>query len=138
MMESWSQIAAWVEARSGGRCEYCRMHQALQGATFHLEHIAPDSRGGKSDFDNLAWSCPSCNLHKSDRMDAVDPITKARTPLFHPRQHVWREHFRWEGCLLVGLTPTGRATIVALRMNDPRRLLIRQAEQRFALFPPDQ
>lgn len=33
------QFAARVRRRAQGRCEYCRMSQALQGATFHIEHI---------------------------------------------------------------------------------------------------
>lgn len=36
-----TEIVREVEARAGRRCEYCRMHQALQGATFHVEHIIP-------------------------------------------------------------------------------------------------
>ena len=31
---------------------------------------------------------------------------------------------------------TGRATVFALDLNHPRRLLIRQAEALFGLFPP--
>ena len=58
-MSPGSEAIRRVEARAGGRCEYCRMHQALQGATFHVEHIMPSSRGGVSDLDNLAWCCPS-------------------------------------------------------------------------------
>jgi hypothetical protein len=30
-----------VSQRAGDRCEYCLMHQALQGGPFHLEHIIP-------------------------------------------------------------------------------------------------
>jgi hypothetical protein len=37
---------------------------------------------------------------------------------------------------LAALTPVGRATILALALNHPRRLLIRQAEELFELFPP--
>jgi len=33
------------------------------------------------------------------------------------------------------LTPTGRATVALLYLNHPRRLLIRQAEELFGLFP---
>jgi hypothetical protein len=29
--------------------------------------------------------------------------------LFHPRRNSWDEHFHWEGPVLVGNTPTGRA-----------------------------
>jgi 5-methylcytosine-specific restriction endonuclease McrA len=60
------------------------MHQALQGATFHIEHVVPCSRGGADEPDNLAWACPGCNLHKSDRVEVVDPETGAIVPLFNP------------------------------------------------------
>lgn len=125
-----------VEERAEGRCEYCRMHQALQGATFHVEHIRPRSRGGTSDLENLGWCCPGCNLHKSDRIEAPDPENAAMALLFHPRRDTWSEHFRWEGYVLVGQTPTARATIAALELNHPRRLLVRQAEELFGWFPP--
>jgi hypothetical protein len=136
MKQSWSQIAERVEARAQGRCEYCRMHQALQGATFHVEHIVPSSRGGSSDADNLAWCCPSCNLHKSNSVEAADPESGLAVALFHPRQASWPEHFRWQDYHLIGRTPVGRATVAALHLNHARRLLIRQAEERFAMFPP--
>jgi hypothetical protein len=47
-----------------------------------------------------------------------------------------RCEFRWNGHELVGQTPTGRATVLMLDVNQPRRMLIRRAEQLFALFPP--
>lgn len=34
-------LAAVVRERAAGRCQYCLMHQSLQGATFHIEHITP-------------------------------------------------------------------------------------------------
>ena len=135
-MSSWGQIVSQVEARAALRCEYCRMHQALQGGTFHVEHITPSAHGGPSTLDNLAWSCPGCNLHKSDRIAALDPQTGAMIPLFHPRRDRGSEHFRWEKYYLTGKTPTGRATVSLLDLNHPRRLLIRQAEEVFGLFPP--
>ena len=55
-MSSWSEITHQVKERAGDRCEYCRMHQALQGGTFHVEHIIPSARGGPSTLENLAWS----------------------------------------------------------------------------------
>jgi HNH endonuclease len=125
-----------VERRADGRCEYCRMHQSLQGATFHIEPIVPISRGGSSELDNLAWCCPSCNLSKSDRIESVDPDSGATLPLFNPRADSWDDHFRWEWFTLVGKTAVGRATAIALNVNQPRRVLIRQAEQLFDLFPP--
>jgi hypothetical protein len=113
------------------------MHQSIQGATFHLEHVIPRSRGGSSDLDNLAWACPSCNLHKADRVEGADPETLKVTSLFNPRHDRWTDHFEWRDFEIVGLTPTGRVTATALHLNHSRRLLIRQAETAFGLFPPD-
>ena len=59
MNTSWAETVRAVEARAKQRCEYCRMHQALQGATFHVEHILPTSAGGSDELSNLAWACPS-------------------------------------------------------------------------------
>jgi HNH endonuclease len=134
-MTSWGEIARLVEARAGGRCEYCRMHQALQGATFHVEHIIPASRSGASNPDNLAWSCPGCNLRKADRTQAPDPHSGTVVSLFNPRTDRWSEHFQFEGYRLVGQTPVGRATLWLLDLNHSRRILIRQAEELFGLFP---
>lgn len=126
-----------VEQRAGQRCEYCRMHQSLQGASFHVEHAVPRSKGGSDDHDNLAWACPSCDLRKSDRTEAVAPDTGLVARLFNPRRDRWDEHFAWAEYQIVGVTPIGRATVAALEFNTPRRLLIRQVESAFGLFPPD-
>jgi hypothetical protein len=112
------------------------MHQSLQGATFHVEHIVPQSRGGLTQLDNLAWACPSCNLQKANRVEAVDPDTGNQVSLFHPRVDNWHEHFDWDEYRAVGRTPTGRATVEALNFNHLRRIQIRQAEELFGLFPP--
>lgn len=105
-MSSWAETVRQVEARAAGRCEYCCMHQALQGATFHVEHILPSSQGGASELENLAWACPGCKLHKSDRTQAVDPDSGAAVPLFNPRVDSWSQHFRFVGYRLLGQTPT--------------------------------
>jgi len=137
--DSWAETTRQVIARAGNRCEYCRMHQALQGATFHIEHIVPSSAGGSDSADNLALSCPSCNLGKSNRVRVPDAQTDQDVPLFNPRTDRWTDHFAWdEDWQIVGLTPTGRATIAALDLNHPRRVRIREAEEWFDLFPPDE
>ena len=125
-----------VVERAGNRCEYCRMHQALQGASFHVEHVVPKSLGGLSDLTNLAWACPGCNLRKSDRVNVIDAQTGEQVRLFHPRHDVWAHHFRWEDTTLIGTTSIGRATVSSLDLNHLRRLAIRAAERVFGLFPP--
>lgn len=47
-------LAVLVRERAAGRCQYCLMHQSLQGATFHIEHIIPQAKGGSSELPNLA------------------------------------------------------------------------------------
>jgi hypothetical protein len=39
--------------------------------------------------------------------------------LYHPRQHTWEEHFNWneDYSLLVGISPTGRASVELLQLN---------------------
>jgi hypothetical protein len=92
--------------------------------------------GGGSDGANLAWCCPSCNLHKSNKVEAIDPVSGDIVAFFDPRQDEWPKHFDWVGYQLVGQTSVGRATAHALQLNQPRRILIRQAEAIFDLFPP--
>jgi hypothetical protein len=111
------------------------MHESLQGATFHIEHIIPQGKGGASDLENLALAYPGCNLHKASRITVVDPATGERVRLFHPIKQLWSEHFRFRGCQIEGLTAVGRATVDALNLNHSRRLRIREVEKAFGLHP---
>ncbi len=108
-----------VKARAGQLCEYCRAPDAYSPASFCSEHILPLSRGGSSNFDNLAFACSGCNAHKSDRVAAQDPLSGHTTRLFHPRLDRWSEHFMWSSNYLqvVGRTDVGRATITCLKLN---------------------
>lgn len=137
MTPSWAETTRRVITRAADRCEYCRMHQSLQGATFHIEHITPQAAGGSDDPNNLALACPGCNLKKSDRQRLTDPDTGAAVPLFNPRTDAWGDHFAWDGYQVVGRSPTGRAMVAAFDLNHSRRVLIREAEAHFGLFPPD-
>jgi hypothetical protein len=112
------------------------MHQALQGATFYLEHIIPVARGGLTELENLAWACPRCNLRKAVRVEVTDPVGGESVHWFHPRQDQWNDHFVWEGHLIAAKSAVGRATIAALDLNEARRIFMRQAEELLGLFPP--
>ncbi len=115
-----------VRQRAGDICEYCRLSQESQEATFHVDHILPRVRGGTTTLDNLALACVSCSLRKAARVSAADPVGGQNVPLFDPRRNEWGQHFRLTADFrLEGLTPTGRATIEALRMNRPAIVAIR-------------
>ncbi len=123
-----ARLRRQVTRRAHDRCEYCRLAQVGQEATFHIDHITPESQGGRATEENLALACVSCSLRKGNRQAGVDPETGNRVELFHPRKDNWNEHFRWDEAVLVGLTPKGRATIELLNVNRPSILAIRQEE----------
>ncbi|MFQ5825003.1 MAG: hypothetical protein ACE5JB_13190 [bacterium] len=48
--------------------------------------------------------------------------------MFNPRTQDWKEHFRWsqKGTHIAGLTPIGRATVEALRLNNEIAVEVRR------------
>ena len=128
MSDVADRLRRLVVDRAGNRCEYCRLSQEGQEASFHIDHITPRAWGGSTEPDNLALACVSCSLRKSDRRSALDPLTGRKVSLFHPRRQSWSRHLRWEGMTIIGSTPTGRATVHVLDMNRPLILAIRLEE----------
>jgi len=108
-------------------------------ARLEIEHIVPLSRGGSSDASNLWLACPLCNAFKSSKVDERDPVTGTVVPLFNPRTQVWSEHFEWtaDGLRIVGKTPVGRATVMALRLDsDPDAIAVRSYWVAAGWHPP--
>jgi hypothetical protein len=80
-------------------------------------------------FENLALACVSCSLRKGARTTATDPDTGDAVQLFHPRLHVWSDHFGADASgEILGLTTIGRGTIVSLCMNRVLAVAIRREE----------
>jgi hypothetical protein len=90
-----------------------------------IEHIVARQHGGSDDTENLALACHRCNLHKGPNLSGIDPMTGAVEVLFHPRRDRWPGQFMYRGPYIQGLTPSGRATVEVLALNDPRRLELR-------------
>lgn len=125
-------------ARAQGYCEYCRSQVTFSPDPFAAEHILPRVRGGSNHADNLAVSCQGCNQHKFTSTEAVDPISEEMVPLYHPRLQRWRDHFTWNAdlTLMVGLTPTGRATIEKMYLNREGVVNLRHALKLLKRHPP--
>jgi len=70
-------------------------------------------------------ACVDCNLHKGPNIAGYDPETGELTELFHPRRHIWSEHFRWEDALIVGRTAIGRTTVQVLELNSEEQVQLR-------------
>ncbi|HLL88442.1 MAG TPA: HNH endonuclease signature motif containing protein [Tepidisphaeraceae bacterium] len=120
-----AELKAFVFARAGGRCEYCHLPQSAYPFDFHLEHVVARQHHGPTADHNLAMSCGKCNLKKGPNLSGLDPETGAAVRLFHPRNDRWEEHFHWSSAVQVGLTPTGRATVDVLGINQLPRVAFR-------------
>ena len=115
-----AELARQVRADAGRRCGYCHSSESLTGMPLEFDHILPEAAGGPTTRENLWLACHRCNEHKGNRTHAADPLTGERAVLFNPRAQRWHDHFAWnpDGALIVGLTPSGRATVEALRLNN--------------------
>jgi hypothetical protein len=127
-----SELTDEVRRRSGLRCEYCGVPQAAFRRSFHIEHIVAKQHGGATNLDNLALACWHCNLKKGPNLAGLDPQSGQLVELFHPRKDRWSEHFAMDlppggspAMEIRGLTPTGRATVKVLGMNEEIRQMLR-------------
>ncbi len=131
-------IQRQVRQRASGLCEYCHTIEKWQYVLFTIDHIISVSQGGTDDIENLALACFHCNRRKSDLSTSIDPESDVSYEIFNPRKTSWAEHFIWSpDCTeIIGLTPTGRATIHQLELNRPRILSIRLADVAVGRHPP--
>jgi len=127
-----------VEERAAYRCEYCLIPMETSTQRYEIEHIIPLSKKGLSSRDNLALSCRGCNSYKYIRTEAFDDISEKQVPLYNPRADQWETHFAWDRnpLYLKGLTPEGRATIIALKLNRPQLISVRGILQQIHRHPP--
>lgn len=125
-----------VSARARHSCEYCRAPEIVFNLFFEVEHVTPRAHGGGTTEDNLALSCRSCNLYKSDCVMAVDELTRQEVSLFNPRRDTWLEHFSLveETGEIQGLTASGRVTVSRLRMNGKVQVEARKQWLRLGLM----
>jgi hypothetical protein len=103
-----------------------------------VEHIIPSVAGRTDDEDNLWLACPWCNLFKGAQTHTVDPESGIQVKLFNPRQQIWKEHFTWDEdrARIIDLTPCGRATVVALKLNIDGGLAFRKLMASINWYPP--
>lgn len=132
------EIRERVRREAQDRCGYCQSRQEYIWGILEIEHIIPLSQGGLDSEENLWLACRPCNLYKSSQTKAADPDTGEIVALFNPRTQLWADHFTLSDdyTQIVGLTPIGRATVLALRLNDSRRVAIRRRWVEVGWHPP--
>lgn len=125
--------------RACGICEYCHSQAKYAVDPFVMDHIRPVSRNGKTTAENLALSCQTCNNYKYTKTEALDPVTDQIVPLFHPRKMNWDKNFTWnaDATKMLGITPTGRATIDLLQTNRDGVVNMRRVLTIMNEHPPD-
>jgi hypothetical protein len=103
-----------------------------------IDHIVPQARGGADDENNLWLACRLCNSFKGAQTYGLDPLTGRRVRLFNPRQQRWTEHFAWneDGTRIIGLTACGRATVLALQLNNVIAVMVRREWVAAGWHPP--
>ena len=128
-----------VRQAAGQRCGYCLSPQHLVLGQLEIDHLQPTAYGGTDEEDNLWLACRLCNNAKSAQTECRDPITGQLVPLFNPRRQSWSEHFVWsdDGTRILGKTPIGRATIVALQLNNLISVVVRRHWVAAGWHPPD-
>jgi HNH endonuclease len=133
-----AQLKAEVAQRANGCCEYCRSQAQFSPDPFSIEHIMPRSQGGTDNSNNLALACQGCNNRKYTHIKGRDPINGELVPLYHPRNQLWEAHFVWneDFAIVVGLTPTGRATIERLQLNREGVVNLRRVLRAINQHPP--
>jgi hypothetical protein len=127
-----------IRQQAGDRCGYCLAHQTHVLGIMEVDHIIPVAYGGPTVEQNLWLACGLCNRFKRDQYQSIDPETGVLTALFNPRTQLWNEHFRWsaDGASAIGLTPCGRATVVALQLNNLVALHVRKSWVTVGWHPP--
>lgn len=109
-----------IRAASGDRCGYCRSPQYLVLGPLEIDHLTPTARGGSDAESNLWLACRMRNNYKSVQIEAPEPTSAQRVPLYNPREQQWSEHFGWsdDGTQIRGRAACVRATIIALQLNN--------------------
>ncbi len=120
------------------RCGYCLGEQRYIFAPLELDHLLPTAKGGSDGEENLWLACPLCNRYKGINTDGIDPLTRRKVSLFNPRKQDWKKHFSvTDGINIVGRTASGRATVIALQMNNRFAIAVRQAWVVDGWYPPE-
>jgi 5-methylcytosine-specific restriction endonuclease McrA len=74
-----------VYARDNFTCQYCRMQFMSEDLTF--DHVIPQSKGGKTCWENIVAACVSCNRIKANRTPeqaGMSLLKKPKKPSYLP------------------------------------------------------
>ena len=126
-----------IVEQARNRCGYCLGEQRYVFAPLEIDHLQPTAKGGTDDEENLWLACPVCNAYKGTQTHGTDSLSQRKVPLFNPRRQSWKRHFKLvNGIEIVGKTAVGRATVIALQMNNRLAVTVRQNWFIAGWYPP--
>ena len=127
-----------VRKTASDRCGYCLCRQEYVPGVLEIDHIVPKATGGTDEEENLWLACRMCNHAKGVQTHGIDPQSRNRVRIFDPRRQSWSRHFRWsdDGLSVLGRTACGRATVLALRLNNPIAITVRRKWAEVGWHPP--
>ena len=123
-----------VIATANARCEYCLMPQNNPGNRHEVDHIIAEKHNGETVKNNLCLACFLCNRYKGTDVASYTK-TGLLTMLYHPRRHIWSEHFVVSGNRIEPLSDIGEVTVRLFGLNTPEKCERRQGWQEIGRYP---
>ncbi len=117
-----SSVRRAVKMRAKSKCEYCLLPDFYTLIPFHIDHVISEKHDGSSEMDNLAYSCPDCNIKKGSDIATLTEDTKLLVPLYNPRKDRFSDHFSLDGNWIIGLSNIGKATVRFMKLNADSKL----------------
>lgn len=110
------------------RCCYCNMHEDTLTSPFHIDHFIPvavvegKKDDLKTDYENLMWACPKCNIAKGSKYpgEFVDTGRIENGYFYNPVETDYNTiFFRNELGGIDSTDPKGRQMIKDLKLYRP-------------------
>lgn len=114
-----------VIKRANNCCEYCHLEDDINYISHQIDHIIGIKHGGKTELENLAYSCFSCNNNKGSDIGTIILPQTQLIRLFNPRKDKWHEHFELYNGVIHPLTLIGEATVNILKINSLEKIMER-------------
>lgn len=88
--DNYQKYKPYLKTDFQERCCYCNMPSELLTISYHVEHFIPIKvfEGKRdsllTDYENLMWACPKCNLSKGDKYKGdLQNSSKIENELFY-------------------------------------------------------
>ncbi len=130
-------LREFVKNRAGGICEYCLIN--IEDTYFggEIDHIISLKHKGKTESENLAYSCQPCNRNKGSDLGSIAEKTGTLIRFFNPRIDLWSDHFILKQAKISPLTEIGEVTEQIFEFNETERIHERKGLIEIGHYPSE-